>query len=427
MNKLQNLKFFFYEFFINQFVLLGILSKFSLLITFVITTFINFKYNRKLLINNFKSALYIFLPFILTGFIFNIVNGVDISRQIKFLLIIIFIFISVSIATFFYKNILMFKKTLRMLFYLNIFIFLDLIIFKISNFSIILDYENHLNTGLRYASIFFDEKILGFFVLSSMPVIILYLEKYTIGKDTILKKYSPIILGIFIFEIYLTGERRSFLLSLLTYLLYMSYYFSARITLKKYIAIFLATIIFILTIFYYNINNSNLNTSSLNYRMTKLIIQTANSIPILLKNREDYLKHIDKHNIGNWPLLYIDSFNILKKEKKSILLGIGYKKYNEACAKHKLICSTHPHNMYLEVLITFGIVGFIFFCSIFFFIIKNIFKFGLKSNIYSLLFIFSYFFPFLPSGSIFSFGLIFFLVIFSSFLLTEFYNLKKIR
>ena len=425
MNKLQNLKLFFYEFFVNQFVILGILSKFSLLITFVITTFVNLKHNRILLVNNFKSAVYIFLPFIICGTIFNITNGVNIFDQFKFLLIIVFIFSTVSIATFFYKNIIMFRKTLRALFYLNVIIFLDLLIFKIFNYSVFLNYENQLNTGIRYASIFFDEKILGFFVLSSIPIIILYLEKYTIGKDIFLKKYSPLIIVIFIFEIYLTGERRSFLLSIFLYYLYLSHFFSTKISFKKYIITLLSALVILIGVFYYVFNHSNPKISSLNYRMTNSIIQTVNSLFILIESRDAYLKYINKNNIGNWAILYKDGFNILGKNIKTNFVGIGYKKYSQACSDIELICSTHPHNMYLEVLITFGIIGFIFFCYIFYFIFRNIFKYGLKKNIHSLLFIFCYFFPLLPSGSIFSFGLIFFLIIFSSFLLTEFYNIKK--
>jgi O-antigen ligase len=45
---------------------------------------------------------------------------------------------------------------------------------------------------------------------------------------------------------------------------------------------------------------------------------------------------------------------------KNKLLGVGYKNYYNKCAEYKLlICSTHPHNYYLDVLVTVGLLGLV--------------------------------------------------------------------
>ena len=99
------------------------------------------------------------------------------------------------------------------------------------------------------------------------------------------------------------------------------------------------------------------------------------------------------------------------------LTGVGLKNFRKFCNKevylkevHPLYrdrnCSTHPHNLFFEIISELGFFGFIVFCSIFgyFFFIsfknsfkyKNIFLFG------NTIFLITYFIPFLPRGSFFT-------------------------
>ena len=112
-------------------------------------------------------------------------------------------------------------------------------------------------------------------------------------------------------------------------------------------------------------------------------------------------------------------FTAIKIFKNYPLLGSGLKTYRIECFKeiyddksllfNKQRCSTHPHQIYFEILSELGIIGFIVFFGIFFLIIsKKIISF-FKTNDYQLLtatlYVLIVFLPLIPSGSFFtSFG-----------------------
>ena len=102
--------------------------------------------------------------------------------------------------------------------------------------------------------------------------------------------------------------------------------------------------------------------------------------------------------------------------KKNIFFGIGSKNFRIECAKKDYYnpnylrseerCSTHPHQIYLELLSEHGIVGtLIILCVIFYILIGNIKIFLVKRNyihLASIAFILSTFLPIIPSGSFFA-------------------------
>ena len=63
-------------------------------------------------------------------------------------------------------------------------------------------------------------------------------------------------------------------------------------------------------------------------------------------------------------------------------------------------CSTHPHNLYLEILSESGIVGFLIFVLCIYFIFNNLFNKSIK-NRYVFIQILIYFFPLISTGSFF--------------------------
>ena len=101
--------------------------------------------------------------------------------------------------------------------------------------------------------------------------------------------------------------------------------------------------------------------------------------------------------------------------KKNIFFGIGNKNFRIECAKKDYYnpnylrseerCSTHPHQIYLELLSEHGIVGtLIILYVIFYILIGNIKVFLVKRNyihLASIAFILSTFLPIIPSGSFF--------------------------
>ena len=119
-----------------------------------------------------------------------------------------------------------------------------------------------------------------------------------------------------------------------------------------------------------------------------------------------------------WGAHYVTSYEIFSNNK---IFGSGFKSFREECKKDIYSleninkkydlnipysgCSTHPHNMHIELLTEAGSVGFVLFFILIFFIIfkpyfKNINYIKDKQDvIFVLSIIFSIMFPFRPTGS----------------------------
>ena len=102
--------------------------------------------------------------------------------------------------------------------------------------------------------------------------------------------------------------------------------------------------------------------------------------------------------------------------KENPISGIGLKNFYFECGKDKYIdkefvfnharCSTHPHQLHLEILSHIGIFGYLVFIYLFFYLIYFGFKNYLKNKdpylLASLVFIFVSIFTPVPSGSFFT-------------------------
>ena len=99
------------------------------------------------------------------------------------------------------------------------------------------------------------------------------------------------------------------------------------------------------------------------------------------KDKEKWI-HIPKHSLYNH--IYITSLDLFLERP---LTGRGIKSFRETC-KEKVhlpnrICSTHQHNYHLQILNDTGLIGYlVFFGIIFFLILKCLRKNNLRSNIY---------------------------------------------
>ena len=120
-----------------------------------------------------------------------------------------------------------------------------------------------------------------------------------------------------------------------------------------------------------------------------------------------FITYIKKSNYGPHFFAAIDIF------KRNKLFGTGLKTFRTECANANVEasmefrkCSTHPHQIYLEILSETGIFGFLLFFSFFLVIIFKSITVYLKNNDLVLLslcaFIMSQILPFLPSGSFFT-------------------------
>ena len=254
--------------------------------------------------------------------------------------------------------------------------------------------ENYYLTGF-----FNDEKKLGSFLIRILPFIvsiIIYLN-YP-------KKYYIIIVLIFGGLIFLSSERVALFLFLVFLLFFMRV-----IPNKIYTISFIVLIIFSLTIFQPKVAK-------------KYVFGTLFQLGILQNSPNidanwSELKNINFKNINYFSEEHeslIKSGVEIFKEKP--LIGSGIKTHYNACNKikleknKKLICSTHPHNTYIQLLSDTGIFSFVIFLFVFFYTlylnIKIFFKKNI-SNIFSSIYVLNIgiilnLMPFIPSGSIYN-------------------------
>ncbi len=132
-------------------------------------------------------------------------------------------------------------------------------------------------------------------------------------------------------------------------------------------------------------------------------------------------------------LIFSSSYNIIKE---NFLFGIGIKKYRLVCDSYQsktypTSCSTHPHNLYIEILVETGFFGLIIFITFLVVFILNLAKvnYSNNNNLFRILFITQIscflilFWPVKTSGSFFSsFNSSFFwfnLILLNSFILNN--------
>jgi O-antigen ligase len=190
---------------------------------------------------------------------------------------------------------------------------------------------------------------------------------------------------------FITGERSNFIKTLFCFLSIL-FFFDKKFI--KYKIIFgMAAIILIIT-------TLTLSTK-LNIRFNGQIINNI--------EKKGIIESVKETQHGAHYYTAIEIF------KKNIFFGIGSKNFRIECAKKDYYnpnylrseerCSTHPHQIYLELLSEHGIVGaLIILFVIFYILIGNIKIFLVKRNyihLASIAFILSTFLPIIPSGSFF--------------------------
>ena len=190
---------------------------------------------------------------------------------------------------------------------------------------------------VRVSSFFGEELILGSYLSRFLPILIgvFYLTSFVNKKHNVFFFLIVIILSIAL--IFLSGERTAFFLTILSlvYIILMPNEHS-----KKIITIsILATCLIV----FLNINNPAIKVRMFDYTKDQLGLSNKN-----VESTRIYKGHF---------LVAKDLFI------ENPILGVGPKNYVQHCYKNEkfqilpYVCSTHPHNTYIQLLAETGLVG----------------------------------------------------------------------
>ena len=334
-----------------------------------------------------------------------------IKDKILLLLILFWFFILISLFTsiYFENSILRSVGFLRFIFfsyalayyiklndfkYFKIIILIWFSIFSITSIDLLIEYILGHNL---LGNISYMKGRLSGFLGDELKIGNYYLGFYFLTLAFSVQFFKQKFLSIFIIIFFslialLIGERANFIKIVLGLLIFLIFY--EKIITKYKIVIFSTILLFVITFVNFNAEFQ-----------TRYKFQFYTQIKS--EGVYNYLKKIP------YGAHFSTAYEIFKENPIS---GIGLKNFYFECGKDKYIdkeftfnharCSTHPHQLHLEILSHIGIFGYLVFIYLFFHLIYFGFKNFLKNKdtylLASLIFIFVSIFTPVPSGSFFT-------------------------
>lgn len=369
--------------------------------------------------------LYFFGPLFLEigFFVFLILNlkFIKLSKfvdEIKKFISLLFLFLFISIFAFFYEHDISLIKGVSYLRFFIYFIILNILIpwntetiLKFSKsalfISSLLVFYNlyQVATGFqlddgRTTIPFRYEPITGSLLNFFSPFVISYICWNFSNKNYSLAK-SLALISIIAVGCIISGER------IVTIFFISSFLIFCFLKSKKVLISYSLLFIFISAIAF--VNSSSLFKKH-NISNKKLELR----VEYLIERYQTFYKLLTIKGIENsiWGHHYYTAIKIWDKNK---LIGTGIKSFREECksytAEKKHACSTHPHNLYLEILSEIGLIGLgLFILSIALLLfkalrnLKNIPKNRFENflQIYLIIYLLIYLFPYKTSGSFFN-------------------------
>ena len=377
---------------------------------FTIFFIINYK-NEKFPNINILLVLLAFSLYIAVNAIIQIPSSLKYSSIFHFR----YVLFAISVYLFFkiYEQSKINKKLFLMIFLLSIIILLFDSCFQFFVGENILG-QKLSKFSYRVSSFFGDELILGSFLMRLLSIILWYLFYLKIDINS--KKFFFIIFfSVYFFAIYISGERTAFALTVLTFLSFVIFVSNLRYVLFRSVIVF-SICAFIVAL-------TNIGKEDITHRM---FVKTYKQL--VYKNAEtdkvgkNILKDKNLNFIGKIKNINIFSPNhhghlIITKElfTKNLIFGVGPKGFRHYCRSvnydpPKGICSTHPHNILAQILSELGVIGLLFYLIFIVFILRIFFKnIRKKSTNYEIngLLVISIgllinLFPFVPSGNFFN-------------------------
>ena len=258
--------------------------------------------------------------------------------------------------------------------------------------------------GGRIVSFFKDEPIVGGYINAFYLIITGYLFSL---NHKFSKNYKYLVLAVsffFLMAILLTGERSNAIKAIFGFFIF--YYINSHFKIKK--KLILISLICIL--FFSSINYSD-------YLKSRYKVQFLDAIVSVYKSnfqKKDYDTNLVSE-AQPYDSLYLrhykSGFSVFKDYP---FFGVGNKNYRVVTCPNiwpedwnkNFTCSSHPHQVYFELLAEHGLIGTVIFLLILFSLIFSKTKIILQSKNYiqiaSFIFLFIVFIPFLPSGSFFN-------------------------
>jgi len=365
-------------------IILGPLIAETFLLLLNVLFFFNFKTKIFFKDKNLLLFLVIWVYLILNIFLSNNANN-EFLRQISYIRFIIFAF---AICEFI-KNKEDFNQIFKIWLITFIITFADLIYEKINGVNF---FGFQSPNKLRLVGFLKDELKIAYIITGFCFLIAGHL--FNIKKTGYI---AIIFLLLTVTIIFITGERSNFLKSIIFLFLFTFFVFNKD--LKKVFFINLLTLALIVSLF----NLIKTSNSLYSQFYERLLFKDDDNKINVYKNLLELSPH---------PAHFIASVKIANDYP---FFGAGIKNFRSICSDKKYetkkynsaqICSTHPHQVYLEVISEAGYLGLIFFILPFFiFIIRNIKIFLINQNyihLSGILILIIHFLPLLPSGSIFT-------------------------
>ena len=373
--KLNYLRFLFYIFPVMMLTSSGYITFYvSVLSFFSIFFFYKNKIKIKLFLIDY-CVLIFFLLSILTSLI-NI-NGNEIIIFIKSILDLRFFLFFLII-----RNIIKYKLVnIKILFLICLIssVFLILNIFSQHIFGF--DIFGHPPFAGRFNGLFESEAIAGSYIqkLSILSILSIILLDITKVKKKLLILFIINILGI---GVLLTFDRMPFFIYSFGILISIILIKNLRLNLLvSFLILILST-----SILFKNYEILYDRYSILKYQIS--IEKITNLIQKLKNNNFSYSSSLPDNNrkteskeisiSGDYIKLYYSAYNVWLNNP---LLGSGVKSFGRECLKlvnnaniniKNVNCNTHPHNIYLEILVNIGSIGMLTFLLIIFLILKDI-------------------------------------------------------
>ncbi len=391
INLLETILYYLIIFFPIFFLLRSFTLNLLLIIISVIFLFLSFKVKYNFLHKRYNIFLLLFFFYII---LLNFFLNQNIENLVKSFFLIKFFFLFNAII-FVYSRIdkSFLKLNLNYLFILILIISFDFFTQYITGQNFIGLKPSHCDVNLvncrRYSGFFGSELVLGGYFSTVIFSFFLLLKIFKNGYTNLF----PIFILIIVF---LSGERSAFLLSFSFFLIFYS--LTVKFNIRNVITIFFFIFISIITINFF-VKDA---TKDRYYSDIKYFLNFGQP------NLIDTLKNTP------WGLHYAASVSIISDEP---LFGNGLKAFRVKCKKYEKddsnklklkgyrVCSTHPHNFHLEILVDTGLFGYSLFLIFIFYLIKDLKKKDInKKLILNLVILFIITFVFLPrpTGSIFS-------------------------